>query len=311
MDVLVIGAGPSGLSAALALGRVLRSVVVFDSGEYRNKSSQHAHTVPTHDHKNPAEIRKLMKEELTTKYKTITFADTFVETVIEYLGVFEIRDRGGNVWKGRKLILATGSVDVFPQVPGYSEAWGKGIFHCLFCHGFEESGVRNAAALITSTKPSEINSAGMAIQLSHQFTRDLTILLNGVTELEEHEKIMLAKKNGVKVNTQPITQLKHIGPGGVTNVTFADGSTETFGFIVHHPETRLRGDFATQLGLHLTPTGDIFVKNVFQETSRYGVFAAGDCATMVKQVAIAQGVGVSAGIGANLQILQDDHLEDW
>lgn len=126
-DVLVIGAGPAGLSALLAPGRVLRRAVVFDSDEYRNASSSHAHTIPLHDHENPAKIRHEMEEELKRKYKRITFANTAVKTVRDVDGIFEVVSGTGQVWKGRKVILASASYDVLPTIPGYVESWGKGM----------------------------------------------------------------------------------------------------------------------------------------------------------------------------------------
>lgn len=132
LDVLIIGGGPAGLSAALALGRTRRTAVVFDSGEYRNAISTHAHTIPTHDHKDPAVIRSEMVAELQEKYKTIEFSNTAAglirEVDGEVDGVFEIVDANGRLWKGRKVILAVGSRDRLLDIPGYKEAWGKSMW---------------------------------------------------------------------------------------------------------------------------------------------------------------------------------------
>jgi thioredoxin reductase len=127
LDVLVIGAGPAGLSASLTLGRVLRSAVVFDSREYRNAASTHAHAIPMHDGQDPTELRRKMKNELQHKYKTITFANSSARIVRESNGIFEVVDGNAYSWKGRKVILASGRYDILPDIPGYRESWGKGM----------------------------------------------------------------------------------------------------------------------------------------------------------------------------------------
>ncbi|RSL88995.1 hypothetical protein CEP52_015031 [Fusarium oligoseptatum] len=124
-DVLILGAGPAGLSAALSLGRVMRSVVVFDSHQYRNEASDHVHTLPLHDDENPAVVRANMKQEIVKKYRTITFTETAAMTVKEEAGVFEVMDQSEKLWKGRKLILTTGCHDILPDIPGFKQGWGK------------------------------------------------------------------------------------------------------------------------------------------------------------------------------------------
>ena len=126
-DALIIGGGPAGLSAALALGRTRRTAVVFDSGEYRNAMSSHAHTIPTHDHKDPAIIRGEMAAELREKYKTVEFRNAAAGLIREVDGIFEIVDAEGKLWKGRKVVLTIGSRDVLLDIPGYKEAWGKSM----------------------------------------------------------------------------------------------------------------------------------------------------------------------------------------
>ena len=127
LDALIIGGGPAGLSAALALGRVSRSAVVFDSRQHRNDASDHVHAIPLADHESPSKMRSLMREELRKKYKTIVFTDKSAMTVQETRGVFEVIDELGESWKGRKIIMATGSYDILPDISGFPEAWGKGM----------------------------------------------------------------------------------------------------------------------------------------------------------------------------------------
>lgn len=128
LDVIIIGGGPAGLSAALGLARQRHTALVLDSGIYRNEKAVHMHTVLTWDHKDPKEFRAVGKENILARYKTIQFADAeakLVERTSE--GIFAVEDAHGKVWKSKKLVLASGSTDVFPDIDGYAESWGSGM----------------------------------------------------------------------------------------------------------------------------------------------------------------------------------------
>lgn len=127
-DVLIVGAGPAGLSAALGLARQLYTAVVFNSGVYHNQLADHMHNVITWDHQDPALFRKKAKEGILERYDTIKFRDTKVESVAKtFDGKFELRDADGKTWMGRKLVLAMGVRDIYPSIEGYHECWGKGM----------------------------------------------------------------------------------------------------------------------------------------------------------------------------------------
>ena len=128
LDALIIGGGPAGLSAALGLARLLHTAVVFDSGTYRNASSKHMHTVATWDHRDPADFRASIRKDLLARYNTIGFVDALVESVSKAEnGLFKVTDVNGKGWLGKKVILASGVHDIYPDIPGYSECWGKGM----------------------------------------------------------------------------------------------------------------------------------------------------------------------------------------
>ncbi|KAI0631670.1 thioredoxin reductase glit [Trametes polyzona] len=313
VDVLIVGAGPAGLGAALSLGRLLRTAVVFDSQEYRNAATEHAHNVPTHDHKPPAAIRGAMKEELLGKYKTVSFVDASVLRVREAEADgkkrFELDDSAGRTWTGRKLVLATGSRDVLPDIPGYKEAWGKVIFNCPLCDGFEEAGSEAAGVLLLSDAEGDIQ---LALALAHgvrALAKKVTLLTNGSPRVESHAMVAQARTRGYEVETRALkgVQLVRDGPKARVRVEFADGAKAEYAFLMDHPPTALRsGDLAAQLGLEMAPSGEVKITGVMQETSRHGVFAAGDCATVVKQVVVSMAAGVTAGAGAHFQMVQDD-----
>ncbi|PGH15384.1 hypothetical protein AJ80_05568 [Polytolypa hystricis UAMH7299] len=302
-DVLIIGCGPAGLSTALGLARQLHTAVIFDSGVYRNDRASEMHNVITWDHQSPAKFRVAAQQELLSRYRTIKIQNAIINEVRKSeKGHFEAIDDNGQVWQGRKLVLAVGVHDISPDIEGYAESWGKGIFHCLFCHGYEERGAPSAGVLAVG----DCASLGPVMHLSRlarRLAKKVTVYTDGAVELSQSLADPL-RSAGFELETRHIAKLVKSPKGPEMVIELSDGKTVTEGFLVHKPKSEVNGPFAQQLSLELTQEGDIRVKQPFYETASVpGVFAVGDCASIGKAVAQANATGLwcSSGLVAQLQ----------
>ncbi|KAJ5401128.1 hypothetical protein N7465_011617 [Penicillium sp. CMV-2018d] len=301
-DVLIIGGGPAGLSVATGLARQLHRAVVFDSGVYRNALASHMHNVASWDHKSPEEFRQAARERILSRYDTIQFENVEIKKVERNTeGCFNAVDSRDRVWTGKKLVFANGVRDIFPDIVGYGECWARGIFHCLFCHGFEERGCETAGVLAIGDMANTMSAMHVA-RMARRFATTVTIYTHGAQEVTQ----ALEKAShgmGIKIDSRPIARLaKGLGPSDV-EVEFEDGTHSKEGFLAHKPKTRINGPFAEQLGLHLTSDGNIETTEPFYSTSVPGVFAAGDCAVPMKAVvtAMSSGTFVAGGLAGQLQ----------
>ena len=125
-DIIIIGGGPAGLSAATAIVRQDHKTILFDSGKYRNEKSKHMHTVPSWDHRDPAEFRAKARADLD-RYGSVQIENSEVKTIKQREdGLFEAV-AGGKTYVAKKVILATGMEDILPDITGYTECWVTGM----------------------------------------------------------------------------------------------------------------------------------------------------------------------------------------
>jgi thioredoxin reductase len=313
-DALVIGAGPAGLNAALTFARTRTTALVFDSREYRNEGIKHMHTVASRDHQDPYAFRATAREQIESRYESVWFQQsTITHAAKKLIGEeqydgFEVKDSEGKAYSGKKLILATGSKDIMPNIDGYESNWPSHIYQCLACDGFEQRGT--PIGILSFDSPMYAHMT----QMASSFDKRITIFSNGPISKEEpiQKALKVARAFGANLDERKIVRLVNNGPSHTDGVTieFETGEPVTLGFIVHRPVTVNRAQhLIEQLGLETVDEamgGHLKITNpMFNETSVRGVFAAGDTMVMMKQVAIAMAEGLKAGVGAGIQMGQE------
>ncbi|OAL64722.1 hypothetical protein A7C99_4156 [Trichophyton rubrum] len=306
-DCLIVGGGPAGLAAALGLCRAVRTAVVFDSQAYRNSLTEHMHNVSTWDHSQPRDYRAAARRELTEgRYNTVTLADVALRKVLQLdSGEFEATDAAGKVWRGRKLVLATGVKDEIPDLPGYADCWPKSIYHCLFCHGFEERGADSVGVLAIGPTGNPKPAEHLA-RLAHNLAKTVTIYTNANDELAEQLRPAVEKDQWLSLDNRPLKQL-HKTDGIPVKVEMQDGTNKTEGFLVHAMKTTPVLGFEHNLNLELSPQGTEFkTTQPFSETTTRGCFATGDCGMPIKAASMSMSHGSLAAVGVVSQIAFDE-----
>lgn len=267
-DVLVVGGGPAGLNAALVLGRQRRKALLLDSGEPRNAPAAEMRMLLSRDGFPPAELRRIGREQLTV-YPSVEIREALVTTAEVEGGGFALTLADGARVSGRKLIIATGQVDVLDQVEGLGELFGRGVYHCPFCHGWETRGMKLAVL------GHELPQVMQALYVADRFSDDVVVCTNG-HPVPQQAAGKLAEA-GIAVDETPVSRIE--GKEGEVRLVLADGRVIERQAVYHRAPTRQHSPLAEQLGCQILPDGCVRVDE-FQRTSVPGVYAAGDAARL-------------------------------
>lgn len=290
-DVIIVGGSYSGLSAAMALGRALRKVLIIDAGKRCNETAPHAHNFITHDGKPPLQIVTEARDQVK-KYDTIHFYEGMAAEAHKTENGFTVSTSTGNTFSSKKLLFATGLKDVMPAISGFAECWGISIIHCPYCHGYE---VRNQATGILANGEAAFHYAW----LISNWTKDLSIFTNGKSTFtdEHHEKL---KAKNIKVFEGEIAHIKHT-EGQVSKVVFTDNSSQRIEAIYSSPNFEQHCKLPQKLGCNITEGGYIEV-SIIQQTSVPGIYASGDNSTPMRSLATATAAGAMAGAAINNEL---------
>ena len=289
-DVIIIGGSYAGLSAAMALGRSLRDVLIIDSNLPCNRRSPHSHNFITQDGEKPGDISRKAKAQVL-KYETVSFHEDHVVEVGKNGDFFELTTWSGFVFLAKKILFATGLQDLKPDIAGFADCWGISIIHCPYCHGYE-----------FGNQPTGILANGdMAFhytQLVSNLTHILTIFTDGPATFSA-EQHRLLEKNNVRIEQQEVKAFIHQN-GLLSGLVLEDGAEHALNAIYTRPPFEQHCKIPVELGCELTEQGLLKVDH-FQETTVPGIYACGDNSAM-RSVPVAVSTGSVAGAAINMAL---------
>lgn len=289
-EVIIIGGSYAGLSAAMALGRSLRNVLIIDSGKPCNLQTPNSHNFLTQDGKPPIEISTIAKLQVE-QYKTVSILNDFAISGRKTSIGFEIKTNTSRVFTAKKIILSTGVKDMIPKIKGFSECWGISVIHCPYCHGYEHKALKTA--LIASERAFHL------APLINNLTDYLTILTNGKIDFEESQLKKL-KEHNIQVIEKEILEIEHQN-GYLEKIVFKDGGKENFHTVYAAIPFEQQTTIPIDLGCELTEQGHMKV-DFLQKTTVDGVFACGDNSSPMRSISYAVATGNIAGAMVNNEL---------
>ncbi|MBF4514091.1 NAD(P)/FAD-dependent oxidoreductase [Plantibacter sp. VKM Ac-2885] len=293
VEVVVIGGGSAGLSAALTLARARRRVVVIDGGEPRNAPAKGAQGLLGQEGVNPFELLRKGREEVIS-YGGQIISGQVTEAHAER-GDFRVRTDAGDDVTAQTVLLATGTRDQLPDIPGLADRWGKEVIHCPYCHGWE---IQDQRIGVLATGPM---SALQALMFS-QWSADVQFFSQGL----DYSSTDLAKleATGVRIDTRTIT-LVEVEGDRLAGVRLDDGSAVALDALVVPTATRARLDGLDGLGLEISesPAGTAVTVDAAGHTSVPGVWAAGNLAQPATQVSESAANGARVAMTLNTELI--------
>ena len=294
-DVIIVGGGPAGMSAALILGRCRRKVLLCDAGEPRNAASHALHGFLTRDGIPPKEFLKIAREQLA-QYTTVQLESIEVTDAVSRAPGFEVSLSDGRKVSCKKLLLATGVTDSLPEVRGTEKFYGRSIFHCPYCDGWEFSDKRIVAYGIDK------RGQGLALKLLN-WTSDVTLCTDGRAKLTLKQKAELSRKQ-IALNEKKLDRFE--GTEGVLRrIIFDDGSTLDCDAVFFALDQHQRSHLPEKLGAEMTDKGNVKTGD-YESTAVPGLFVAGDASEELQLVILAAAEGAKAAFAINTALQKED-----
>lgn len=295
-DVVIVGGGAGGLSAAVTLGRSRRRVLVIDAGEPRNAASDGVHNLLTRDGIEPLELTRLGRAE-AERYGVEIVADTV--TRVDRDGERFLVHAADRAVLARRLIVATGTEDLLPDIEGLPGRWGRDAVHCPYCHGWE---IRDRAVVVLGTGPAALHQT----QLFRQWSDDVTVVLDTAPDPDAAMLETFAAR-GIRVVRGGIRSLR-IVDDAITGVVLDDGRVVSAGAVVVGAPVRPRTRLLEQLGAETETgvSGTVVSADATGRTTVPVVWVVGNAREPMAIVVAAAAAGVGAAAAINFDLVEED-----
>jgi thioredoxin reductase len=288
-DVLIAGGGPAGLQAALTLGRARKRVLVTDGGPRRNARAAHMNNFVSRDGIAPADFRLEAGAQIA-RYPNVSFREERIDTITGARGDF----RAGAV-RARRVLLATGLVDQPPELEGLEPLWGRSVFQCPYCHGWEVR-ERRWGYYAPDATPSHV---GPFLMLLRGWSSEVTLFTSNIGD-DTRSRLLAAN---IQIESAPVTRLVGTGPQ-LEAVELAGGRRVACEALLMHPPQK-QVALVTALGVALDAEAGVKSAPTTRETSVPAISAAGDLATRGQAAILAAAAGMQAAAAINAELTTD------
>jgi thioredoxin reductase len=294
-DVIIVGGGPAGLSAAIVLARACRTVRVFDQGRPRNAATRHMHGFLSREGINPREFLEIARRDLA-RFETVTFEQAEVTATACQPGCFVTTLADGRSFRSRKLLIATGVADNVPDVPGLRDFYGRSVFHCPFCDGWELRG--QPIAVYGKGR----RGHGLSMEMLG-WTKDLVLCTDGPAEIDDERRAELAR-NGIRIREDRVARIEG-RDGQLERVVFETGPALERRALFFTTGQHQASPLARSLGCEFNEKGTVHTGR-HESTTVSGLYVAGDASRDVQWVIVAAAEGAEAAFAMTQELIKED-----
>jgi len=297
-DVIIVGGGPAGLNAAVVLGRCKRKVLLFDTEEYRNRHSHGMHNYLTRDDILPADFIKISQDEIK-KYGIKRIAKKIVHARKNEEGFFIATDEDGITYRSKKLLIATGLSDTVPDIEGFKELYGKSVFHCPYCDGWEMKDKK--LGVYAKIK----DGWELALNLK-TWSNDVTLYTDGRSVKQKHKELLDA--NGILVIKERIAKLESENDQ-LKKIIFTNRDERDCHALFFVNGFSQQCNLAEVFDCEMSKKGAV-VTNRYQQTTTKGLYVAGDATIDMHFVVVAAAEGAKAGVTINKELQKETYEQN-
>jgi thioredoxin reductase len=297
-DVIVVGGGPAGLSAALILGRCRRRILVCDAGHPRNAKSHGLHGFLSRDGSPPADLLECARQQLQP-YLSVTVRSVEIVDAEARSEGFAVILEDGSCCAASKLLLATGVVDELPAIPGIERFYGRSVHPCPYCDGWEW---REQPLAVYGRGE---KGTGLSLMLT-LWSKDLVLCTDGPGELSPAQRERLSLHQ-IPVREEPIARLEGTENGLLRKIVFANGAALARQAIFFNTGERQRSPLIAKLGCKLDEKGRADTGE-FEESNVPGLYIVGDASGDVQFAIVAAAQGARAAVAINKALLREASL---